>query len=181
MIQREQTVVSDETIYDGKIVHLHLKTVRMANGHQVKREVVEHDGAVCIVALRSDGKVLLVRQYRLPAQRELLEAPAGMVEKGEDPAACAHRELEEETGYTAQEMQPLGQFFLAPGYSTELMHAFLATGLTETHTNPDEDEDLELVAVPSFEIEGIVRAGRCEDAKTIAALLLALPYIRATG
>lgn len=168
-----ETVTDSESIYEGKIVHLRVDTVRLPNGKEAKREVVAHRGAVCIVPVREDGTVLLVRQFRLPAGKALLEIPAGTLEAGEEPLACAARELEEETGYRAGNLRPLFQAYLAPGYSTELIHAFLATELTETNTNPDADENVELVPVPLAEAEDRVLRGEFQDAKTIASLLAA--------
>ncbi len=168
-----ETVIGSETIYSGKVVHLRVDKVRLPDGHESKREVVAHPGAVCIVPVRDDGMVLLVRQFRLPAGQVLLEVPAGTREKGEDPHACALRELEEETGYRAAELRPLYTAYLAPGYSTELMYAYLATGLTPGQTNFDEGENIELIEIPLTEIESRVLAGEFTDAKTIAALLMA--------
>lgn len=168
-----ETVISSEEIYKGRIVHLHVDTVRLANGNEAKREIVSHGGAVCIVPVMEDGTVLLVKQFRLATGKVLLEIPAGTLEKDEDPDACALRELEEETGYKAAHLRPLFTTYLAPGYSTELIHAYLATGLTKTQTHFDEGEDLELVPMPLEEAEQRVLAGELQDAKTIAALLVA--------
>ena len=168
-----ETVISTEEIYKGRIVHLHVDTVRLADGKEAKREIVSHGGAVCIVPLMEDGTVLLVKQFRLAAGKVLLEVPAGTLEKDEDPDACALRELEEETGYKAANLRPLFTTFVAPGYSTELIHAYLATGLTKTQTNFDEGEDLELVTMPLEDAEQLVLSGEVQDAKTIASLLVA--------
>lgn len=168
-----ETVLSSEKIYDGKIVHLHVDTVRLSDGKESKREVVSHGGAVCIVPVQEDGTTLLVRQFRLPAGKILLEIPAGTLEKGEEPQACALRELEEEIGYKAANIRLLFACYLAPGYSTEKIHAYIATGLTKTQTHFDEGENLELVTMPLAEAVQRVLAGELEDAKTIAALLVA--------
>ncbi|MCW3098597.1 MAG: ADP-ribose pyrophosphatase [Chthonomonadaceae bacterium] len=168
-----ETVIGTEPIYSGRVVNLRIDTIRQPDGHVSKREIVAHPGAVCIVPIREDGMVLLVRQFRLAAGQALLEVPAGTREKGEDPEACAYRELEEETGYRAIALRPLYTAYLAPGYSTELMYAYLATGLTLGQTNPDEGEKIELVEIPIAEIEDRVLAGEFADAKTIAALLMA--------
>ncbi len=175
-----ETVIGTEQIYDGKVVHLRVDTIRQPDGHVGKREIVAHPGAVCIVPIRADGMVLLVRQFRLAAGQVLLEVPAGTREKNEEPEACALRELEEETGYRATELRPLYTAYLAPGYSTELMYAYMATNLTLGQTNPDEGENLELVEIPIAEIESRVLAGEFSDAKTIASLLLASRLYTAT-
>ena len=173
-MELNETVIGSEAIYNGKIVHLRVDTVRLPDGSKAKREVVAHRGAVCIVPVQADGTVLLVRQFRLAAGGVLLEIPAGTLEAGEEPMACAARELEEETGYRAAQIVPLFSAYLAPGYSTELIHAYLATGLTATQTHFDADENLELVALPRAEVERRLLSGEFQDAKTIAALLLAL-------
>jgi 8-oxo-dGTP pyrophosphatase MutT (NUDIX family) len=174
----EETVISSEEIYKGKVVHLRVDTVRLSDGKEAKREVVAHPGSVSIVAVQADGNVLLVRQFRLPAGKVLLEVPAGTLEAGEEPHACALRELEEETGYKAQTLRPLFSAYLAPGYTTELNHAFLATDLTRTQTNFDEGEDLELVSLPLAEAVQRVLAGELQDAKSIAALFVARQILK---
>ena len=168
-----ETVIGTQEIYSGRVVHLRIDTIRQPNGFEGKREIVAHPGAVCVVPIRDDGMVLLVRQLRLAAGQALLEVPAGTREKGEDPRECALRELEEETGYQAADLQPLYTAYLAPGYSTELMYAYMATGLTLGKTNPDEGENVETVEIPITEIESRVLSGEFADAKTIAALLMA--------
>ena len=173
-----ETVIGTETIYKGKIVSLRVDAVRLPDGGESKREIVEHHGAVCIVPVREDGMILLVQQFRLAAGQVLLEIPAGTLEVGEEFAACAARELEEETGYRAANIVPLFSAFLAPGYSTELIHAYLATGLTATQTHFDEGENLELTALSVPEIERRLLNGEFQDAKTIAALLIALKKIK---
>jgi ADP-ribose pyrophosphatase len=176
-----ETVIGTEPIYSGRVVHLRIDTIRQPDGHVGKREIVAHPGAVCIVPIREDGMVLMVRQFRLAAGQALLEVPAGTREKDEDPYACALRELEEETGYRAADLRPLYTAYLAPGYSTELMYAYMATGLTLGQTNPDEGEKIELVEIPIAEIEGRVLAGEFADAKTIAALLMASRLYHSNG
>jgi len=168
-----ETVIGTQEVYSGRVVHLRIDTIRQPNGFEGKREIVAHPGAVCVVPIRDDGMVLLVRQFRLAAGQALLEVPAGTREKGEDPRECALRELEEETGYQATDLQPLYTAYLAPGYSTELMYAYMATGLTLGKTNPDEGENVETVEIPITEIESRVLSGEFADAKTIAALLMA--------
>ncbi|HLK55658.1 MAG TPA: NUDIX hydrolase [Chthonomonadaceae bacterium] len=169
-----ETVIGTEEVFQGKLIHLRVNTVRLPNGNEAKREVVVHKGAVCIVPVQDDGTVLMIRQFRLAAGRVLFEIPAGTLEIGEEPDACAARELEEETGYTAANLRPLFSAYLAPGYSTELIHAYLATGLTKTHAHTDDDENVELVPIPLADLERRVLAGELQDAKTIAAVLTAI-------
>jgi len=168
-----ETVISSEEIYQGKVVHLRVDTVRLPNGREAKREIIQHSGAVCIVPIH-EGNVLLIRQFRLAAGKVLLEIPAGMREPGEEPAVSAARELAEETGYRSANLRPLFSSYLAPGYSTELIHAFLATDLTPGNTHMDADENVELVPVPLADIERRILAGEIQDSKTVAAVLFAL-------
>ncbi|HEX6970914.1 MAG TPA: NUDIX hydrolase [Limnochordia bacterium] len=135
-------------------------------------KVFEHPGAVAIVAVR-DGRVALISQYRPAAGRELWELPAGTLERGEEPAACAKRELAEETGFRAGRVEPLGGFFLAPGYSTEWLHVFLATELTEGESRFDDAEEITALRwLSPAEWRDEIAAGTIADAKTIAALTL---------
>jgi len=171
---REETL-SSRRLYDGAIVKLRVDRVRMASGHETVREVIEHRGAVTIVAVNEEGRVLLVRQHRYPTGRALLELPAGTLDRGEEPEACAARELEEETGFRAGRLQRLGGFYVAPGYSTEYIHAYLATELEPGNVGGDEDEDIQVLALPLAEILRMVETGELEDAKSLAVLLLYLP------
>ena len=169
-----ERVIGSRDIYAGAIVHLRVDTVQLPNGHESKREIVSHRGAVCIVPVRSDGVVLMVRQFRLAAGKVLLEIPAGTMEAGEDPDACAARELEEETGFKPGALRKLFRAFLSPGYSTEAIHAYLASDLMAGTVHLDAGENVSLVEIPLQEIEGRILSGEIEDAKTIAALLMAL-------
>ena len=166
-----ETVIGTEGIFNGKIVHLRVDRVRLPDGSESNREIVAHRGAVCIVPLREDGAVLMVRQFRLAAGKVLLEVPAGTLEEGEAPEECAARELEEETGFRAGDLRPLFAFYVAPGYTTEKIHAYLATGLTPAHAHTDADENVEVVPIPLTELKRMILAGEMEDAKSIASLL----------
>jgi ADP-ribose pyrophosphatase len=137
------------------------------------REIVEHAPVVAIVPIDEDGDVILVRQYRLAAEEGLLEVPAGLVDEGEDLEAAAQRELQEETGYRADELRRLGGFFVSPGFCTEFIHIFLATGLIESSLDGDEDEDIVVERVPLREAVHLVRSGGIKDAKSVAGILLA--------
>jgi ADP-ribose pyrophosphatase len=136
-------------------------------------EVVVHPGAVTIVPIDDQGRLWFVRQYRHAAGERLLELPAGTISPGETPEACAARECREEIGMAAARLIPLGGFFLAPGYSTEYMHLYLAQGLTPAPLAGDEDEDLELEVVPFQEVKDWISRGDVRDGKSLAALLLA--------
>ena len=167
-------VIDSRNIFDGKIVHLRVDTVRLPNGHESKREIVSHRGAVCVVPILPDGAVLMVRQFRLAAGRVLLEIPAGTLEANEAPAECAARELEEETGYKPGGLRKLFHAFLSPGYTTEVVHAYVATDLTSGTVHQDAGENVVTEAIPLAEIESRILSGEIEDAKTISALLMAL-------
>jgi ADP-ribose pyrophosphatase len=168
-----EELVSRQYLYRGRILNLRLDSVRIPNGSETIREVVEHPGAVVIVAVDQDGTVLLVRQYRHAVGRDILELPAGTLEKNEPPDAAAPRELKEETGYTAQRWDLLTRFFSSPGILTEELHIFLARDLAEGLFQPMEDEDISLERVPLPEALQRVRRGEIVDAKSMLGLLLA--------
>lgn len=172
-----ERVIGSRQVFDGKIVHLRVDTVQLPNGHESQREIVSHRGAVCVVPVRPDGTVLMVRQFRLSTGRVLLEIPAGTLEAGEDPAECAARELEEETGFKPGSLRKLFHAFLSPGYSTEVIHAYIATDLTPGTVHLDAGENVQPETIPLGEIEARIASGEIEDAKTIAALLMALRIV----
>lgn len=145
----------------------------MADGRQARREVAEHADVVAVVALDRAGRVLLVRQYRLPAAQVLLEVPAGGVDPGESPEEAAQRELQEETGHRARSLKRLGAFYVSPGYCTEFVHVFLARRLVKSAVPPDADEQIEVVRIPLREALRLVESGEIRDGKSIIGLLLA--------
>jgi ADP-ribose pyrophosphatase len=167
-----ETVGSDY-VYRGKVVTLRIDTIRTNDGREIKREVVEHHGAVAIVPCKDADTVLMIRQFRQAVGESLLEIPAGTLETGEDADVCAARELEEEIGYRAGSLRRMFSQYLAPGYSNEVLHAYLATDLVETKINPDVDEEIEVVPVRMQEVDRMILDGRIKDAKSIAALLVA--------
>ena len=166
-----EKILRSKYVYRGHVINLRLDQVRLPTRQIVVREIVEHRGAVAIVALDSRKRVLLVRQYRSGAGRELLEIPAGTLEKGEKPARCAVRELKEETGYHAAEWQALGHFYSSPGVCTEKMYLFVARRLTRGTAAPDEDELLRVERVPFAQALAQIERGEITDAKTIVGLL----------
>jgi ADP-ribose pyrophosphatase len=171
--QSEPTVES-KVLYRGRILNLRVDTVRLPNGRLTTREIVEHSHAVCIVPVDDRGNVLLVRQYRKPAEAALLEVPAGGVEAGEASQEAVLRELQEEVGLTAGTLRHLASFWVAPGWCTEYMHAYLATDLRPASLAADEDENIAVVTVPLARVMELIQSGEIQDAKSIAALLLAL-------
>jgi ADP-ribose pyrophosphatase len=167
-----ETPTARRTIYRGRLLTIHEDDVRLVDGTRAQREVVEHPGAVAIVAIDSDGKVVLVRQWRHAVGRALWELPAGTRDPGEPPLRTAERELAEETGLRAGDLRPLATAALTPGYSTEVMHFFLATGLTQGPIDRDVDERMDVAHHSREEIAALIREGDV-DVKTIAGLSLA--------
>lgn len=165
-------LISSQPVYRGRVLSLRIDQVQTPAGQTVQLEVVEHTGAVTLVPVDADGSVWFVRQYRHSAGQALLELPAGTVNPGEDPAVCADRELREEIGMTSGQLSKLGEFFLAPGYSTEYMHVYLATDLTPAALPGDEDEFLSIEKFPLPRAMEMARTGALRDAKSIAALML---------
>lgn len=165
--------ISSETVYRGKILNLRVDSVELPNGKMTAREVVEHAGAVAVVAQNGEGRLLMVRQFRYPVGKALLEIPAGKIEKGEDPLLCAARELTEETGYEAGEMKHLLSFFSTPGFSDEILHVYLAGDLIYRGENPDEDEFIQVEEVPVERAVEMIGSGEICDAKSIVGILAA--------
>jgi ADP-ribose pyrophosphatase len=162
--------ISSRRIYDGKILNFRVDEVSIENGKVATREIVEHRGAAAIVPILEGGNVILVRQYRYAVSSELLEIPAGTLEPGEEPKDCAKRELEEETGYTCQSIAKMLECFVAPGYSTEKIHIYLAKGLAKTRTRMEEDEKITVERFPFETALAKIQSGEIQDAKTIAGL-----------
>jgi ADP-ribose pyrophosphatase len=163
-------VVASHVAYQGKIVSLRVDEITTPRGQVVTREVVEHPGAVVVIAFDDEEQVYLVRQYRHALGRYLLELPAGGLEPGEEPLVGARRELREEVGLMADRWTALGSFFSSPGFANELLHVFLAEGLVAGNSDPDDDEDLSVVRYPLMALPGL--AQELCDAKSLAALYL---------
>jgi ADP-ribose pyrophosphatase len=178
-----EELIDSKELHTGRYLTFRIDTVRRADGTTATRDVCGHPGAVAVVAVDDDDNVLLVRQYRHPAGRTLLEIPAGTLDPDpsrpdgvEDPALAARRELEEETGYRAESWELLTSFWTAPGFATELMHLYLATGLRPAHAEedrrgPDEDERLNLVSLPWRVALAMAQQGEIHDAKSLVGLL----------
>lgn len=163
--------LSGQTVFDGKIITVKVDKALLPNGAQATREVVEHPGGVCILALQEDGAVPLVRQFRYPLGDVMLELPAGKLEYGEEPRPAAIRELGEEVGLEPGELIDLGFIYVSPGFCTEKLHLYLARKVTSVPVHPDEDEFLDIVHLPFETLVDMVMSGEITDGKTVTAVL----------
>ncbi|MDR1540644.1 MAG: NUDIX hydrolase [Clostridiales bacterium] len=160
-----------EKVYEGKLIDVVLDSIRLPNGKEALREVVVHGPAAAVLPVDSTGRLVLVRQYRHPAKSMSLEIPAGLSEPDEDPAACAVRELLEETGLTADKLTFLFKFYASIGFCTEILYLYIAEGLHEGEQNLDEDEFVTIERLTPDEVLENIASGCIVDAKTIAAVL----------
>ena len=167
------TVLGSECAWNGKFLKIDQVELQLPNGHTTTHDVVRHPGATAILALDGKGNMLMERQYRSAVDRVVWEIPAGKIDPDEDPAVCAARELEEETGYRAGVLRYLTPIAVALGYSDEIVHLFLATDLTRGETNLDEDEFVDVQWVPVSQVMADALAGKLEDSETLVALLFA--------
>jgi ADP-ribose pyrophosphatase len=171
--------ITSETTYQGRAFSVSQDQVQLPDGNTTCLDIVHHSGAVVIVPVDRNGNMWFVRQYRHAAGKVMLELPAGTLEEKEDPRVCAHRELQEEIDMDARKMQPLGSFYMLPGYSTEFMCVFLATDLYPSSLPEDDSEFLVVEKIPVPQVYVLARAGEIDDGKTLAALLLAQPKLEA--
>ena len=176
MIVKEKTIETTH-IFKGRIIDVSVDTVVLPDGKKASRELVRHPGGVCVVAYDGDN-IYLVKQYRKPYDEVVTELPAGKLEYGEDPRDCAVRELSEETGFSADEMIYLGACCTSPGFSTEVLHIYLALGLHAGESHPDEDEFLDVEKHGLTELSEKVMSGEIDDGKTIVAVLKAEKYLK---
>ena len=175
------TVVDRQVVYNGKKVRLELHHLEDPDtGRRHKREVCVHPGAVVVLPILPDGRLVLIKNYRYAVEESLLELPAGTLEKGEEPINCAGRELIEETGYTARRLKSLGSFFTSPGILSERMYAFAAYDLTEGEPATEEGEQIEVRPTAWEDAIDMIRSGAIRDAKTIATILMYDRFHRAT-
>lgn len=172
MSNLEEKTLHSEEIFSGKVISLHLQDVELPNGKQSKREIIKHPGAVAILAITDDQKIVMVEQFRKALERTIVEIPAGKLEKGEEPSLCARRELEEETGYECENLDLLTSFYTSPGFADEIVHVYLATGLTKKENSAalDEDEFVNLEELTLEEALRYVEEQKIYDAKTIYAV-----------
>lgn len=172
MAHTEKTL-KEETIFTGRIFTVKRKEVELENGHIRQREVVLHNGGAAVLPVDDDGNIYLIRQFRSPFEQEVLEIPAGKLEKGEDPFEAAKRELSEETGYTAKHYFDLGQVWPTVGFCSEILYIWMATGLTKGETHFDDDEFVTLVKIPLEEAWQLCMDGTIKDSKTLVAIMKA--------
>ncbi|MCY8801442.1 ADP-ribose pyrophosphatase [Bacillus spizizenii] len=168
----EEKTISKEQIFSGKVIDLYVEDVELPNGKTSKREIVKHPGAVAILAVTEEGKIIMVKQFRKPLERAIVEIPAGKLEKGEEPEYTALRELEEETGYTAKKLAKITAFYTSPGFADEIVHVFLAEELSvlEEKRALDEDEFVEVMEVTLEDALKLVESREVYDAKTAYAI-----------
>ncbi len=167
-----ETITSTKHIFEGRVIKLDVHEVMLPDGSTSQRELVRHPGAVAIVPLDADQTIHLVRQYRIAADRVLLEIPAGTLEPGEDPLVCAERELQEEISFKPGKLESLGGIFVAPGYTTEYIHLFLATDLKPSSLEMDADEFIETVTMSLTDALKLIETGEICDSKTTTALMI---------
>jgi len=171
-------LLKSETLLQGRAFKIRRDQLKTPDGRETMFEIIEHGGSVIIIPIDADGNLLFVRQYRHAAGRDLLELPAGTRDDNEPFEVCAAREIREETGMEAGNLQKVGEFYLAPGYSTEFMVVYLATDLKHNPLEADDDEFLEVEKIPVGEVVQRVERGEIPDAKSLAALLLARSYLK---
>lgn len=165
-----EATLDTRRVYDGKLLHINCDAVCLPDGSEASREYIVHPGAVMVIPVLDDGRVLVERQYRYPLHQAFIEFPAGKLDAGEDPLACGKRELLEETGYTASEWEYLGVFHPAIGYSNEIIHFFIARGLVAGSAKLDEGEFLEVMPMSQSELIAGILNNSITDSKTIAGM-----------
>ena len=171
------TTLKSETVYEGKAFDVKREQILLPDDTTTWFDLVVHPGAVTLIPIDSQERILFVRQYRHAVGKELLELPAGTLEIGEDPGDCASREVREETGMSAGKLTKVGEFYLVPGYSTEYMYIYLASDLQADPLPGDDDEFITVETYPLDEVPDLIREGKIQDAKSIAALSLAQTYL----
>ncbi|SDB91817.1 ADP-ribose pyrophosphatase [Pelagirhabdus alkalitolerans] len=172
MDQLEEKTINTKHIYKGAIIDVTVDDVQLPNGEQSKRELVKHPGAVAVIALTDDNKLLMVKQYRKPMESSSIEIPAGKLEEGEEPILTARRELEEETGYTTDQLHYITSFYSSPGFSDEYLHLYWTDQVTKLEIRPDLDEDefVELYEADIAQIDEWIKKKEIQDLKTLFAV-----------
>jgi ADP-ribose pyrophosphatase len=177
----EEKMVSKKHIYKGNIISMETHTVELPDGREATRDVVVHPGASVIIPLSKQGELYMVKQYRKPIDSITLEIPAGKLDAGEDPRVCAERELKEETGLSADSLKHMISIHSTPGFTTEILHMYLATGLKKGELCADDDEFITSEKIPVDTLVNMVMSGEITDAKTIIGILLAEKIIKNEG
>lgn len=172
----EEKTLSSEVIFEGRAVRLRIDTIKTIDDRTTTREIVEHDDCITVVPVDEEDNILLVKQYRRAADKELLEIPAGGIDRGEDAEAAVIREMQEETGFRPQKVERLCGFYSSPGFLTEYLNLYLATDLVTGRLYAEDTEAIELIRVPVRDIPNLIASGKIEDSKTIAGLLYYLQY-----
>jgi len=171
-----EKTLSSKVVFEGCTIKVRVDTVRTVDGRKSMREIVQRSDCIAVIAIDGNGNVLLENQFRKPAEKELLEIPAGGIDAGEDPEAAVIREMREETGFRPQKLKRLGGFYSSPGYSTEYLYLYLATDLLPDPLSAEDTAGIELVPVPLAQIPALVTSGKIQDSKSIAGLLFYLEY-----
>lgn len=169
-----EKLLDSKTVFQGRAVSLRIDTIRKKSGEETTREIVWHADCIAVVVLDGQGNVIMERQFRRPADKVLLEIPAGGIEAGESPEDAVKRELQEEIGMLPNKITKLGGFYAAPGYCTEYLHLFLAEALMTSKLTAEDTDEIEVVKVPICEVKGLIESGQICDAKSIAGLLRVL-------
>jgi len=169
-----EETLSSRVVFDGQVVRLRVDDVMLSDGRKTSREIVERGDCVAVVPIDDDGNVLLVKQFRRAADKNLLEIPAGGIDPGEEPEVAVQREMREETGYLPRKVEWLGGFYASPGYCTEYLYLYLAYDLVPDRLHAEDTDSIELVRVPLSDIAGLIARGDICDAKSITGLLLYL-------
>ncbi|MGV8145041.1 MAG: NUDIX hydrolase [Alkaliphilus sp.] len=170
-MKNDENTMKSERIFEGKVINLRIDTVELPGRKYARREIVEHSGGVCILAITSDDEIIFVKQYRKAVEKPILEIPAGRIEEDESPELTAARELKEETGFSSSKITKVMQFYSSPGFTNEKIHLFLAENLEEGDPDFDENEYIEIVKINVKEAINMVKEGVIKDSKTIIALL----------
>jgi ADP-ribose pyrophosphatase len=175
-----EETLSSRVVFEGRALKLRVDKVKLPGGRRTTREIVEHENCVAIVALDDADNILLVRQFRKPVEKELVEIPAGGIDPGESPEDAVRREMREETGFLPRKLTKLGGFYSSPGFCTEYLHLYLVSDLVASPLQAEDSQSISLVRVPLSEIPGLIASGAICDAKSIAGLLAFTAYQKST-
>lgn len=173
-----EKTLKQEQIFQGAIIKIERLTVELPNGHTATRDIVRHPGGAVVAPVTDDGRIIMVEQFRKPIEKTIIELPAGKLDRGEKPELCAARELREETGCTAEKLEKILVMNPTPAYSDETLHIYMATGLTQGESDPDEDEFISAKPYEIDEVLALIGNGTITDAKTIAGILTVSRLLR---